>query len=418
MKFSLRYILLLLFLLEIAASILLNYLSYIGNDSPEWRNQILKYFTEEDIRAGEDYDRSGFEIGIISSIINFVFLGLFAFSSLSGKMESFCAKISRRHLAVTIPIFIFLYFLLKLAITLPFNFYFDYIIEHEHGFSKMTIADWLFFTFKAKLVTIAITLPVATSALLTIKIFPKRWIPILSVSALLFGLMASVIFPEIITPIFYEVNPIPDGPLKNKIIALCADAKIEIQSISIINESRYSGHTNAYFTGWGNQKKISLYDTLIKTNSDAELMSILGHEIGHWKKGHVLIQLFLSTAVFFFFCLLIKRLSDLAIKSGQFHFSEIYSPAAIPFILLIFGLFNFALSPLDNGLSRKFESDADLFSLELTKNPKAAMTAEIRLARDNKSRLNPHPIAVKFYYSHPVTIDRIKMAEEFRLPMK
>ena len=138
------------------------------------------------------------------------------------------------------------------------------------------------------------------------------------------GLVFSILYPILITPIFYNYKPIDEGSLKTKIVNLCEHAKIKVENVYVINESKYSGHTNAYFTGWGENRKIFLYDTLIKNHTEEEVISVLGHEIGHWTHNHELTLLVGNTIEMFLLCLLIGVIFKIAKNGNEFVLKEIY----------------------------------------------------------------------------------------------
>jgi STE24 endopeptidase len=213
---------------------------------------------------------------------------------------------------------------------------------------------------------------------------------------------------------FYEIKSIENPGLEKRIIEIAHKSGISVDKIYVIEESRYSKHTNAFFVGFGDNKRIYLYDTLIQNNSEAEIISILTHEIGHWAYNHnlkgALLGFLLSLGVFVigYYCL--RKL----LEETEFAGVEMHSPSLIPVYLLLFIIFSTLTNPLEMAVSRKMEREADYYALRITEDPDAFISSEIKIARDNSSRLNRHPVPAFFRSSHPMTIDRIKMAERFR----
>jgi STE24 endopeptidase len=278
----------------------------------------------------------------------------------------------------------------------------------------MTFVDWVIYTAKSALVGLGFGMLIALGAAFILKTFEKTWKYLIPLGSLILGLIFSILYPIIITPIFYDYKPIDEGSLKTKIVNLCDHAKIKVENVYVINESKYSGHTNAYFTGWGNNRKIFLYDTLIKNHTEEEVISVLGHEIGHWTHNHELTFLVGNTIEMFLLCLLIGYIFQVAKTGNEFVLKEIYSPSSWPLLFLIISLAGTITNPFWNTFSRYQESQADMEALVLTNDKKSFIDTEIKMAKDNKSRLNPHPWVVFYSYSHPMTIERIKMAEEFK----
>lgn len=416
---KLRFVFLLLFFAQILFTLVMKYLSYEGDPSPELHERILKYFTQEDIQAGTEYDRRGFFVSILSSLIDFTVAGLFVFTPLAIKLEEyFASKTKSRFEFVRYVWVVFLFFnafyLIDYILSLPFSYYFGFHLEHEFEFSKMTFGDWVLLKAKSFLLGWIFGLLGILVISLVLRYLRKAWIFLVPAVSLGFGLLASVLFPIVITPIFYEFHPIQEGSLKSKILALCDHAQIRVENVYVIEESKYSGHTNAYFTGWGENRKIFLYDTLIQNHTEEEVVSVLGHEIGHWVHNHQLIDIALSTGEAFLLCILLGFVFRKTKEEGSISLREFYSPSSFPFLFLILSFVGTLTQPLSSGLSRKFEVQADAEALLLTKDKKSFINTEIKLAKDNKSRLDPHPAEVFYYHSHPTALERIEFAERWK----
>ena len=411
---KLKRIIIFLFLLQIVFTFGMKILSYYGDDSLELQSRTLQYFTPEDIKIGIEYGRRGFFARIASQIIDFIILGLFAFSPLALRLEEYLITKTRDRYYSMVFLFFISFSIFEFIISLPLQYYFGFVLEHQFGFSKMTFGEWILFIAKSALVGLVIGTVLAIGAAFILKTFEKTWKYLIPIGSLILGLVFSVLYPIVITPIFYDYKPIEEGSLKTKIVNLCDHAKIKVENVYVINESKYSGHTNAYFTGWGDNRKIFLYDTLIKNHTEEEVISVLGHEIGHWTHNHELTFLVGNTIEMFLLCLLIGLIFQIAKSGNEFVLKEIYSPSSWPLLFLIVSIAGTITNPFWNTFSRYQEAQADMEALVLTNDKKSFIDTEIKMAKDNKSRLNPHPWVVFYSYSHPKTIDRIKMAEDFQ----
>jgi len=399
-----------LFLFEL----FLSYLGYRGSTSAELHNEILKYFTPEDILKGEAYSKSGFGISIIKNIIFSVMLLVMSFTPLSKKLERFCEKLSKNRLFFTSVLYMAIIYFLLTIILLPFNFYLSYIAEHRFGFSNMTMGFWFWTKFKSSALILVFVSLAGASALLAVKKFRFYSVFIVPSGGLVIGLAMMIIYPLAILPMFYEITTIENPSLEKKIVQTAEKSGVTVDKVYVIKESDYSNHTNAFFVGFGSHKKIYLYDTLIKKNSEAEVISILTHEIGHWVYNHnlkgILVGFILSLGVFLVVYYCVEKLQ----KQAGSLIGSIYSPSAVPLYILLFILFSSFTNPLEMAVSRKMEVDADYYALVMTGDPDSFISSEIKIARDNSSRLNKHPLTSFFRSSHPAVIDRIKMAEIYK----
>ena len=402
------------YLIKLVFIFILKYLSYVGDTSTESEENILRYFTIEDIKIGEEYSRKGFLISIISNLIDIGILLSLTFLGYAKKLEDYLQIKTKNSFFLTSILFITICYTINFIIDLPFSYYFEFLLEHQFGFSNLNITSWLILNLKNFILGLFGVILTGLGLIYILKFFIKSWIFLVPVASIIFGLILSVAFPIFITPLYYDYSEIENGTLKEKILILCEKEKISITNVYIINESEYSNHTNAYFTGWGKDRKIFLYDTLIKNHTEEEIISILGHEIGHWKYNHQIKDILFSGIILFIGCIITKKIFELSLIQNKMNLEFIYSPSSIPILILIFGLLNFINSPIENYLSRNDETEADREALILTNDKESFISTEIKMARDNKSRLNPHPSIEWFYYSHPKTLDRINLAENFK----
>ncbi|MBI3737230.1 M48 family metalloprotease, partial [Candidatus Sumerlaeota bacterium] len=188
-------------------------------------------------------------------------------------------------------------------------------------------------------------------------------------------------------------------------------AGVKLKSLYLINESKYSSHTNAFFTGFGKFKEIYLYDTLLKDHSNEEVAAILAHELGHWKHNHVLKGLALSELGIILACLLLYYVFPVIARAEFLKAGPIENIASLPLLLLIASIAGYFVNPISNSVSRHFERQADRAGLELSHSPDVLIRDFKQLAVSNRSDLLPHPLTVFWNYSHPPIVDRIESIE-------
>jgi STE24 endopeptidase len=215
----------------------------------------------------------------------------------------------------------------------------------------------------------------------------------------------------VIAPWFNKFEPVQDDILREKIMALMDQTGLRAEGIYQVDEGKRSRHTNAYFTGIGRAKRIVLYDTLLSSHTHEEILAVLAHEIGHWKKKHVLKQLafVISASLVLFY--LVYRVIGWPPLYDAFGIVQMPVYAGLFLASLYLGAAGFFLSPAGAAVKRRFEREADRMAFDLTGTAAPMISALKRLAKDNLANLHPHPWYVKFYYSHPPLVERIEYLE-------
>lgn len=298
------------------------------------------------------------------------------------------------------------------VISLPFAIYETFVIEERFGFNKTSGRTFIVDILKGLALSLALGSPVFALILWIFDTVPAAWIWAWLAAALI-QLFVLFIAPVVILPLFNRFTPLEEGDLRSKIEAFAAKQNYRISGIFKIDGSRRSTKSNAYFTGFGRNKRIVLYDTLIEKHSEDELLAILAHEIAHNKLGHlrqnIIISLGSSLLMFYILSLFIKQeglhqafgISGTPLYAGIILFGFLYTPI------------NMVLGLLGTLLSRKHEYQADAFSAQTTGRPDALIDALKKLSMDNLTNLTPHPLKVFLDYSHPPVLERIRVLRTF-----
>ena len=299
-------------------------------------------------------------------------------------------------------------------IEIPFSLYDEFVIEKKFGFSKMSFKLWIIDEIKGLLVSVLLT-GILIAAMIAILVnFPNTWWILLTCVMFAFTLIMQVLYPLVIAPMFNKFNPLEEGELKSRITALMENLGFKSSGIFIMDASKRSGHSNAYFGGMGKSKRIVLYDTLVKQLTTDELEAVLGHELGHYKLHHILRKICIMLPLEFVMMFVLYKIAQSHLLYTGFGFA-IAEEMIVP--LQFIGLFLSSLvanslteilSPIMNFGSRKDEYAADKFSAELTKNPDALISGLIKLNSENLSELLPPKLYVIWNYSHPTLVERIK----------
>lgn len=293
-------------------------------------------------------------------------------------------------------------------LSIPFSLYSTFKIENKYGFNTMTAKLWFADLLKSTLISTILMGLILLGGLWIIQVSPDYWWLFIWGFFFIFSMFIMYISPYVIEPLFNKFTPLERDELEEKIRDMMKKVGIKVSRVFKIDASKRSQHTNAYFTGIGRVKRIVLFDTLINKMEQNEILAVIAHEAGHWKKRHVLKRIILlellslAGAYISFEILKTNLLADVFNIQNATFFSKLI---ILGFLLSIVA---FPFTPFFSYLSRRHEDEADRFAVELTSNPESLASSLIKLSKDNLSNLHPHPIYAGFYYSHPPIIERIQ----------
>ena len=298
--------------------------------------------------------------------------------------------------------------LFKALLSLPFGIYHTFVIEERFGFNQTTPATYILDLLKGLLLAILLGTPLLAGILAFFEYAGANawWLCWIAVTLYMLGVQ--FIAPTWIMPLFNKFTPLEAGELKSAILSYADSIKFPIENVYVMDGSKRSSKSNAFFTGFGKHRRIVLFDTLVKRHSTGELVAVLAHEMGHYKKKHVIQSLILGIIQM---GVMLYLLSLFISYPGLF--DAFYMPRTSVFAGLIF--FAMLYSPLDfliglvmQRLSRRNETEADRFAVETTHDPQSMVAALKKLSVHNLSNLLPHPFYVSLNYSHPPVLQRIK----------
>ncbi|BAI81412.1 peptidase, M48 family [Deferribacter desulfuricans SSM1] len=403
-------ILLILALLDIAEIILdkinINYAKKISKN-----NQLPSFLNQEDLNKSLEYQSANINLETFKSIIDTLFIIFIFVSGLIQQYANYVLSISSKEFIQAL-IFLFGIQLVMGFIDLPFALYKQFVIEERFGFNKMNLALFFKDLILSSIISFIIFSIILFAIISFINYFEKSWWIIGSIFVFFFIIIINYLYPTLIAPLFNKFEPITDSELLEKINELSTKSGFDLNKIFKMDASKRSTHGNAYFTGFGRKKRVVLFDTILdKLNSD-EIVSVLAHELGHFKHKHIVKNIIISfliiTTSFYITYTLINKdfIYEIfgfqkSLATGFFIISILLSPA------------KFIISPIFSAISRKFEYQADAYALSLIKQTTSFKNALIKLYKDNLSNPFPHPLYVKIYYSHPPLLDRIKRIDDY-----
>jgi len=296
--------------------------------------------------------------------------------------------------------------LLSSLLETPFSLYRIFVIETRFGFNKMTFALYLKDALKGLLLGAALGLPLLTGVLWLMSAMGAYWWLYVWLAWMAFNLFILFIYPAFIAPLFNKFTPLENGAMKARIEALLKKCGFTASGLFVMDGSRRSAHGNAYFTGFGKTKRIVFFDTLLERLNGSEMEAVLAHELGHFRRHHVLKRIVLTFAMSLGFLWLLGQL----MQAAWFHEGlGVHTPSTAVALLLFFmilPLFGFLLHPLMSAWSRRHEFEADAYAAQQTTATDLA-SALVKLYQDNAATLTPDPLYSAFYDSHPPAALRI-----------
>jgi STE24 endopeptidase len=294
---------------------------------------------------------------------------------------------------------------------LPFGYYRTFVIEEKYGFNTRTLRIWITDLIKAALLSVAVGGLLLVCLLAVLRYMGAHWWLWSCAVYLGFQILMTLLYPTLIAPLFNTFRPIRDPDLAGRIGDLARGEGIDIEGIFEMDASRRSRHTNAYFTGLGKTKRIVLFDSLLHSHTEDEILAVLAHEIGHFKRHHIkkqLLMVFVAAVTVFF---LASMLISWETLYQAFRFSGTPAYAGLFLVAVLLAPAGFLLAPAALAVSRSFEREADQYALRLMQTPSGLVKALKKLARDNLSNLTPHPLYVWFNGAHPPLLERITELE-------
>lgn len=399
------YLLISIILFNFIKDYFLDYLNskFFDKKIPENLNDI---YDKEKYQKSQDYKKTLYKFGKISKAYSLTILLLFFFLDGFLLVDNFARSLFESELLISLSFFGIIFFGSDI-LNLPFSLYSIFIIEEKFGFNKTTFRIYFFDKIKSWFITILFGGGILSFIIFQFETVGKdfwivAWVFITTISVLINGFYA-----QIIVPLFNKQTKLEEGNLKNDIEKYSKKVGFDLSNIFVIDGSKRSTKANAYFSGFGKQKRVTLYDTLLNKLNDNQIIAVIAHEIGHYKKNHIIFNLIFSTIqtglMLYILSLLIYMpifSEALGIQSHSFHiglitFSILYTPISEIFSLIF------------NVFSRKFEYQADHYAKE-TFNSKHLIEALKVLSKDSLSNLTPHPKYVWWHYSHPTLAQRIK----------
>ena len=384
----------------------------IKNITPTIPSDFKKAYDQEKYILSQDYLKARTKFGLFSSTFSLILIMIVIHSDIFGLLDQFVRGQSDSYILQGL-LFIGIIYFFQDIVSLPFSIYHTFVIEERFGFNKTTLNLFIIDKIKGYAIFIVLGSIVITPILYFFHVYGDiGWLIAWSILTA-FMIAVQPLFVHVIAPMFNKFTPLEEGELRSAIEKYTAKVNFPLARIDIMDGSKRSAHSNAYFTGFGKSRRIAIFDTLVEKHSTNEIVSVVAHEVGHYKLKHVLqgtILGIVETGIMLFAFNLIMNdislfqvfgVSQLSVHAGIVFFSMLYAPVSM------------FTSIVTTAISRKNEYEADKYSYDTTNNREALVSMLIGLSANNLSHLTPHPLKVFLSYSHPPVVDRIKAVNQY-----
>ena len=398
-----------LFVFVLAATLALAWLNLRHQEKEGHRvpPELAGVIESERLAQIADYTRERARFGMLTRLVRSAGFAIFLFGGLLGAYDRFIGELSGSFVKSGVLFFLGLA-AAGAVLEIPFSLYQSFRIEARHGFNRMSLGlffgDWL----KSTLLSLVFIAGLSAAALALVQAAPASWWLFVWLLFVVFSVVIQFISPYVIEPLFFKTEPLKVEGLTEEVRALSERAGVHLRRVLQMDASRRSTHSNAYFTGIGRVKRVVLFDTLLTQMTHPEILAVLAHELGHWKKHHVLVRTLVSYGVSFAALFVLSRVSGTAFVPELVGASELSFAARAVVLATLASLLVFPLTPLFSAWSRHDEWEADRFAVELSGLAPELASALAKLSRENLANLHPHPLYAKFYYSHPPVPERIR----------
>ena len=369
--------------------------------------EVWQYFSAEQVEQGRAYSQGSRICFIGSDLTQLSVLLWLVFSGQGLALSRWTRQLARGNYWIGLLLFfLFLWLTLRL-VDLPFTLFKGYYWQHQWGFSTQTLGDWGLDYLKIAGIDIILS-AIGISVLFGLLTrFPTTWWLYSATFISVWIVILMFIFPILIAPLFYHFTPVQDQEIITIVQELCTKAGIPVDQVLMVDASRRTTKSNAYFAGLGQTKQIVLFDNLLHNYPQDEIKAVIAHEMAHWRQGHILQGIVLNIIAIFLFCGLLSIVLKDMIPP---FWANPYPPHAWAIILLFFSLVSFVSSPLQGYISQNIEAEADQVSVMLTNDIPAAVRLEVNLATKNVADISPPPV-IQWFSTHPSPLARIKLIQ-------
>ncbi len=358
----------------------------------------------------KQYSNTKYSLSIIDTFYTIALLLIVLGSGFSLFLEVLLKNINLSG-GLLVSVFFLIISLLYYLLSLPLNFYSNYILEHKFNLSKQKAKDWWIDQLKSGVLAYVISVILVLAFYWILNRFSNCWWLVISIFWIFFSVILAKLTPVLIIPLFFKYKKLDDKLLRQKIILLAQKMRIKLMDVFQIDLSKKTLKANAAFTGLGRSRRVILADTLKDKYSYDEIEAILAHEFAHYRLKHIMKLILINSLVTLGLFFAIFKTGSYCLT--VFKLGSLTQVASLPLIFLYFILFGIITQPLEAYISRRFERQADNLALKTTQNKEAFISLMDKLAAQNLADRNPHSLIKFFFFDHPPIDERIKTAKSY-----
>jgi STE24 endopeptidase len=368
--------------------------------------------SHDEFTKSQQYTLAKLDLSILGRLIMIPFFWILVFLNGFNLIDLFTAKIAGWHSLTHSVLFVFVVSIYFFIMSLPLKLYSVFVLEEKYGFNKMTAKLFVIDLFKTAAISLVLGVPILYLVFWFMRAAGGYWWLWVWGAIMFFQLVLIAVYPVFLAPLFNKFVPLENGALKDKIFALAKTIRFKLSGVFVVDGSKRSSHSNAYFAGLGKYRRIVLFDTIMKQLSTDELLSVLAHEMGHNVKKHIpkMIILSASTMLIGFYVMSLLINWEAFYQAFNIQFSSHH--AAIIIFGIAFEVFTFMFTPITNGISRIHEFQADAFAVTMMNSKKPMSQALLTISKENLSNLTPHYAYSFYHYSHPTLLERLQTIEK------
>lgn len=393
-------------LFEYALSCIVRYLN-LGALDPSLPAEFSDTFDEDKYKKSQEYTKTNTRFSFITSTFSLAVSLIFILGGFYNTVDLYARGMGYGEISTGIIFFGVLIFITDI-LSLPFSLYSTFVIEERYGFNKTTAKTFFIDKMKQYFLMMIIGIPVISLVLYFFGNFGDYawlyvWVFLVS-----FSVVMQPIFNSFIAPMFNKFTPLEEGPLLDKIKAYLSKVDFPVKRLEVMDGSKRSSHSNAYFSGIGKNKRIALFDTLVEQMDDDEIVSVIAHEVGHYKLKHIYSGIILSalqSGLMLYILSLFLLNPDLF---AVFKMDNLSIYASLLFFTMLYAPISMAIGVFFTVVSRKNEFSADAYSAQTAEMPEALISALKKMSKENLSNLTPHWLHVYLNNSHPPVLKRVE----------
>jgi STE24 endopeptidase len=373
---------------------------------PDLSKELQGFYNPQEYSRSQEYTRAHTRVGIVATSLDLFVLLVFWFAGGFNWLDLLLRSFGFGS-TITGILYIGVILFFNAILSIPFSIYSTFVIEEKFGFNRTTARTFVLDRLKALFLSAILGIPLLVVVFWFFQHAGSRaWLYCWIISTV-FTLVLQFVMPVWIMPLFNKFSPLPQGELKERIAQYAANVDFAFREISVMDGSKRSSKANAFFTGFGRNRRIALYDTLIEQHTVPELVAVLAHEIGHQKKKHIVQSIVIGIVHMGFLFFLLSLFLNNRHLFEAFYMADLSVYGSFLFFGLLYEPLSFILSILLNAFSRKHEREADSYAVQTIDSPEEMISALKKLSCRNLTNLTPHPFYVFLHYAHPPLLQRI-----------